>query len=237
MERSPFLWTKRYAKWLHFQQVNMARQHPTSSKHQSRHCSIPTVTWKNWEIWKTLEPWGKSPKISQKNNRDFSFQKISNTFLRVIWPSCCKSFSLYTDNRFKLWGTEKFITKRLITWRFSARAEVLARSTGQRFQPCLPIKYLRNGARDYLDEKRFSPVWATRAEKYHVIVRKSFSPDWKKDRHMWEIAKTTKATEKFLPRLTCNFSFSPSWSVSCNWDFFQTRSAKLNFSPGWNFPM
>ena len=45
-----------------------------------------------------------------------------------------------------------------------------------------------------------------------------------------EIAKTAKATDKFLPGFTSNFSFNLGWIISHNRDFFQPRSAGLKFS-------
>ena len=43
-----------------------------------------------------------------------------------------------------------------------------------------------------------------------------------------QVVKKTKATNKFLPRFTSHFSFSPGWNISRNWNFFQSGL------PGWN---
>ena len=46
-----------------------------------------------------------------------------------------------------------------------------------------------------------------------------------------QIAKTTETKDKFLPGFISDFSFSPGWNISCNRDFFSTRSAGLKIFP------
>ena len=81
-------------------------------------------------------------------------------------------------------------------------------------------------------EKSFSPVWATRAEKSHVIARKNFSPGWKDDWQTWEDVncQNNKGYREILSWVYLRFQFQPGQNNFMWSGLFSTRSVGLKFS-------
>ena len=96
------------------------------------------------------------------------------------------------------------------------RAEILSRPSDKISEKRSSWLHKENFDPDW----NVSPVWASRAEnfmpvdragKFHVIARKNFSPAEKMidRRGKIQIAKTTEATDKFLPGITFDLRFIP----------------------------
>ena len=107
--------------------------------------------------------------------------------------------------------------KNLHAWRFSVR----------------PSDKIPEKGSSRLHEESFSPGWATRAEKSHVIARKNFKTGWQDDWPAWEDANCQNSK---------GYRQIPAW---LHFRFVTARAEIFHvigdFSrpglPRWNFPM